>query len=154
MIKEGGFHGVAALLLVLYSGMQAEAGVPINIEEHRDSVAPFIERGSANLGKGAVARAVFARQIVNREPVDEVTVMSGDIQGVYFFTELKNMTGHTATHRWEYEGQRVGYTEFKVTASPWRAWSYRNIPPGSTGTWKVKVLNTVGEVIGEKTLAP
>ena len=152
MIKVGFYYGLAALLSALCAGVQAEVGLALNIEDHRDSVAPLIERG--NLGKGSVARAVFAKQIVKREPVDEVTVLRGDVQGVYFFTELRNMVGHTATHRWEYEGQRVGHTEFKVTASQWRAWSYRKIPPGSTGTWKVKVLNTAGEVIGEKTLAP
>ena len=152
MIKRKFHYGVAVLISVLCAATQAETGVPVNVEEHQESVAPLIERGT--VGKGSVARALFAKQIVKREPVDEVTVLSGDVQGVYFFTELRNMAGHTATHRWEYEGQRIGHVEFQVTAPHWRAWSYRKIPPGSTGTWKVKVLNTLGEVISEKTLAP
>ncbi len=140
----------ALLALCGYAAVVDAASV--NIEENRDSVAPLIEH--PQLAKGSVARAVFAKQIVKREPVDEVTALSSDVQGVYFFTELNDMAGHTVTHRWEYDGKRVGYTEFKVTAPYWRVWSYRKTPPGSTGTWKVKVLNTVGEVIGEKVLAP
>ena len=157
-MTKGEFHyGVAMFCALLCADVQAEAGVAVNIEEHRDSVAPLIERNNIErnkLGRGSVARAVFTKQVVNREPVDDLTRLSTDVQGVYFFTELKNMAGHTATHRWEYDGQRVGQIEFNVTAAHWRAWSYRKIPPGSTGTWKVKVLNTVGEVVGEKTLAP
>ena len=170
MIKGVFRNGLAALLALLSaSGMAAESA-SVNIEEHRESVAPLIERGELTKArpatpaapatpatmatKGTLVRAVFAKQIVKREPVDEVTALSSDMQGVYFFTELEDMAGHTVKHRWEYDGQHVGYTEFKVTASHWRAWSYRKTPPGGTGTWKVKVLNNVGEVIGEKTLAP
>ncbi len=141
-----------ALLAALGLLAQRAEAASLNIEENRDSVAPLIERGE--LAKGKLTRAVFAKQIVKREPVDEVTALSSDTPGIYFFTELKDMAGHTVTHRWEYDGKRIGYTEFKVTAPYWRAWSYRKTPPGSTGMWKVKVLNTVGEVIGEKALAP
>ena len=140
------------LLVALGMHVPGVEAASVNIEENRDSVAPLIERGE--LAKGSVTRAVFAKHIVKREPVDVITALSSDVQGVYFFSELKDMAGHTVTHRWEYNGQRVGYTEFKVMAPYWRAWSYRKILPGSAGTWNVKVLNTRGEVIGEKTLAP
>ena len=206
MIKGVFRYGVAALLMLLTASVAAAASGSVNIEEHRESVAPLIEHGAlvkttktptaptaqpvptasrvptaqpvptaprvptapttpkvpaastvptiTTTAKGALQRAVFAKQIVKREPVDEVTALSSDMQGVYFFTELEDMAGQTVSHRWEYDGQRVGYTEFKVTASHWRAWSYRKTPPGSTGIWKVKVLNAVGGVLGEKTLAP
>jgi hypothetical protein len=175
MIKGVFRYGVVALLAVLSAGGTAAERASVNIEEHRESVAPLIEHGGlvkttkatptptrtptpttapTATTKGTLVRAVFAKQIVKREPVDEVTALSSDMPGVYFFTELEDMAGHTVTHRWEYDGQRVGYTEFKITASHWRSWSYRKTPSGSTGVWKVKVLNTVGEVLGEKTLAP
>jgi len=200
MIKGVFRYGVAALLTLLTASVAAAASGSVNIEEHRESVAPLIEHGAlvkttktptaptaqpvptasrvptaqpaptapatpkvpaasivptiTATAKGTLPRAVFAKQIVKREPVDEVTALSSDMQGVYFFTELEDMAGQTVSHRWEYDGQRVGYTEFKVTASHWRAWSYRKTPPGSTGIWKVKVLNAVGGVLGEKTLAP
>lgn len=152
MIKRMFHYGMVALFAAFSVPAMAAEGVAVNIEENRDSVAPLIERGE--LAKGSLIRALFARQIVNREPVDAITALSADTQGVYFFSELQDMTGHTVTHRWEYDGKRVGYTEFKVMGERWRAWSYRKIPSGSNGTWKVKVLNTIGEVIGEKTLAP
>ena len=142
----------AALLVALGMHALGVEAASVNIEENRDSVAPLIQRGE--LAKGSVTRAVFAKQILKREPVDEINALTSDVQGVYFFTELKDMGGHTVTHRWEYDGKRVGYTEFKVKAPYWRVWSYRKTPPGATGTWKVKVLNTVGEVIGEKVLVP
>ena len=177
MMKRVFRYGVALLLAVLGGHALAAAKSTVNIEEHPESVAPLVEGGAPPkftvtkirvekstaeksvpekivLEKEIVVRAVFAKQIVKREPVDEITSLSGDVQGVYFFTELENMADHTAVHRWEHDGQRIGYSEFKVAAPHWRAWSYRKIPPGSTGTWKVKVLNTMGEVIGEKVLAP
>ncbi len=151
MMKGMFRYGLAALLAAGCVPMSAAERATVNIEEYPDSVAPLIERGE--LAKGSLARAVFAKKIVKREPVDEITALSADTPDVYFFTELTDMADHTVTHRWEYDGRHVGETSFKVTASHWRVWSYRKIPPGSTGTWKVKVLNTVGEVIGEKTLA-
>ncbi|MBI3776211.1 MAG: DUF2914 domain-containing protein [Gammaproteobacteria bacterium] len=178
MIKGVLRYGVATLLAVLSAGGTAAERASVNIEEHRESVAPLIEHGglvkttkptptptptptrtpapttATTATQGTLVRAVFAKQIVKREPVDEVTTLSSDMQGVYFFTELEDMAGHTVKHVWEYDGRRVGYTEFKVTAAHWRAWSYRKTPPGTSSTWKVKVLNTAGEVIGEKLLAP
>lgn len=170
-------YGVAALLVLLSANGMAAKSASVNIEEHRESVAPLTKGGelmkvrpvtptmpatsassptttAKTASKGTLVRAVFAKQIVKREPVDEVTALSSNMQGVYFFTELEDMAGHTVKHRWEYDGRHVGYTEFKITASHWRVWSYRKTPPGSMGTWKVKVLNTIGEVIGEKVLAP
>ncbi len=172
MIKGVFRQGGIALLALSSSVGSAADRASVNIEEHRESVAPLNARGepvkalkavpaapavpapATPANKGKLGRAVFAKQVVKREPVNEVKALSSDVQGVYFFTELEDMAGHTVTHRWEYDGKRVGFTEFKVAAPYWRVWSYRRTPPGSTGTWKVKVLNTVGEVIGEKVLAP
>lgn len=164
MIKGVFRQGGIALLALSSSVGSAADRASVNIEEHRESVAPLNARGepvkalkavpATPANKGKLGRAVFAKQVVKREPVNEVKALSSDVQGVYFFTELEDMAGHTVTHRWEYDGKRVGFTEFKVSAPYWRVWSYRRTPPGSTGTWKVKVLNTVGEVIGEKVLAP
>ena len=176
MMKRVFRSGVALLLAVLGGQALAAANSTVNIEEHPESVAPLVEGGAPPkfavtksrvekstaeksvpekdvLEKGIVVRALFAKQIVNREPVGVITALTSDVQGVYFFTELENLAGQTAKHRWELGGQRLGYSEFKVGASHWRAWSYRKLPPGSTGTLTVKVLNTGGEVIGEQMLS-
>lgn len=107
-----------------------------------------------DLFKGELARGVFCKQISNREPADEVTELGPDVQRVYFFSEVINMAGHTVTHRWEYNGQYMGEVKFNVQSPKWRVWSYKTVSGGKDGIWSVKVLDTAGETVGEKSLAP
>ena len=68
---------------------------------------------------------------------------------LFYFTELRDMSGQTAIHRWEYDGKVVTEVKFNVRGPRWRVWSSKAFTPGWAGEWKVSVLNGAGEIISE-----
>jgi hypothetical protein len=94
--------------------------------------------------KGHVARAAFTSRIENREPVDRVLVLNPPVKEVYFFTDLRNLKGHTITHRWEYQGRAVSNVPFVVKGDRWRVFSKKVFPVDSYGEWSVTVLDDNG----------
>lgn len=101
---------------------------------------------------GTVARSAFTTAIADREPVDTLQAIEAVEQKIYFFTELLDMQGQTATHRWEYNGEVMAEVTFEVKGSRWRVWSSKNLQPEWLGEWKVSVINGANEVISETTL--
>ncbi|WP_165869066.1 DUF2914 domain-containing protein [Thiogranum longum] len=93
---------------------------------------------------GEVARASFTTRIANREPTDRVLVLNPPATEVYFFTDLRNLEGHTVTHRWEYQGRAVSNVPFVVGGNRWRVFSKKVFPPDSFGEWSVTVLDDNG----------
>ncbi|MGW8229351.1 MAG: DUF2914 domain-containing protein, partial [Gammaproteobacteria bacterium] len=101
---------------------------------------------------GTVARSAFTTAIADREPVDTLETIEAADQKIYFFTELLDMQGQTATHRWEFNGDVVAEVAFEVKGPRWRVWSSKNLQPEWLGEWKVLVINSANEVISESTL--
>lgn len=101
----------------------------------------------AGFNKGRVARGVFTTDVVDREPVDNLTVITNDVATVKYFTDLREMSGHKVIHRWMRDGEVVSEVEFQVKGPRWRIWSSKNMQPGWLGKWSVAVINTVGEEI-------
>ena len=95
--------------------------------------------------RGTVARAVFTTGISEREPADQVTTLDPSHNEIYFFSELLDMGGHTARHRWAYEGEVVAEVDFNVRGPRWRVWSSKKLDPAKKGIWTVSVVNTTGE---------
>jgi len=101
---------------------------------------------------GTVARSAFTTAITDREPVDTLQTIEAMEQKIYFFTELLDMQGQTATHRWELNGEVMAEVTFEVKGPRWRVWSSKNLQPEWLGEWKVSVINSANEVISETTL--
>lgn len=103
--------------------------------------------------EGMVARAQFSTDVVDREPVDNlgpvVPVEYGEIQRVYFFTDLRGMSGTQAIHRWKLDGQQQVDIAFDIGGDRWRVWSSKRLMPGFDGTWSVEVVQD-GEVIATR----
>lgn len=124
--------------------------VPSQTMEKTEPAAAMEEKSGFN--PGTVARSAFTSSIEDREPVDTLQQMNAMDQKVYFFTELRDMEGQTATHRWELNGNVMAEVAFEVKGSRWRVWSSKNLQPEWTGEWKVSVLNSANEVISETNL--
>lgn len=105
--------------------------------------------GKTPMHHDEVARAVFTTGIKDREPVDQVTTLTTDKDKVYFFTEIRNMSGHSVKHRWEYNGKTMAEVEFNVAGPRWRVWSSKSLLPQWTGEWKVSMVDEAGKVLGE-----
>lgn len=103
--------------------------------------------------RGTVARSLFTTLIDNREPVDKVKQVPEQTKDVFYYTELRDMAGQTAKHRWEYKGKVIAEIDFKVRGPRWRVWSKKSFQPGWGGDWKVSVLNGANEVISEEMIA-
>ncbi len=91
-----------------------------------------------------VARAQFTTAIVDREPVDNVAVLSPPVDSVFFFTDLRHMEGRTIIHRWEYAGRVQSQKPFKVEGPRWRVYSKVVLEPEQYGDWSVTVLDESG----------
>jgi hypothetical protein len=93
---------------------------------------------------GSVVRAVFTTQVENREPVEDRATFATDVGEIIHYTELRDLAGHTVTHRWEYNNQVMGEVTFKVDGPRWRVWSRKTMLPQWTGQWTVVVVDEAG----------
>lgn len=112
-----------------------------------------MKQEQSGFSRGSVVRSAFTREIDEREPMENLQNLSNENTQVKFFTELRDMSGQTAVHRWEYEGKVVAEIEFNVKGPRWRVWSSKSFVPQWTGDWKVSVINGAGEIISEKKLS-
>jgi len=97
-----------------------------------------------------VTRSVFALAVIDREPVDEVSVVSTD--SVYYFTELSGLEGTMVRHRWIYQGEVMADVEFQIGGSRWRVWSKKSLLPRWAGQWSVSVVDEDGVVMQSETV--
>lgn len=104
----------------------------------------------SGFSRGSVMRSTFTNGIENREPVDNMQDVGNTANKITYFTELRDMSGQTAKHRWEYNGDVMAEVEFNVGGPRWRVWSSKAFIPQWEGEWKVSVLNAAGEVISEE----
>ena len=111
-----------------------------------------VMKEQSGFSRGSVVRSAFTREIAEREPTENLQKLSNENGEVKFFTELRDMSGQTAIHRWEYDGEVVAEVEFNVKGPRWRVWSSKSLVPQWTGDWKVSVVNGAGDVISEKKL--
>jgi hypothetical protein len=104
--------------------------------------------------EGTVARAQFSTDVVDREPIDDigptVKVEYGEIQRIYFFTDLRDMSGSQVIHRWKLDGKDQADVGFDIGGDRWRVWSSKRLMPGFDGKWSVDVVQD-GQVIETRT---
>jgi hypothetical protein len=103
----------------------------------QEAVAP----PAAAPASDTVVRAVFTTTVTDREPADQITSLTNDVQQVYFYTELKDLEGQTVTHKWEHAGEVKAAVSFDVKAPRWRVWSSKTLDPSWTGEWTVSVID-------------
>jgi hypothetical protein len=98
-----------------------------------------------------LAAAQFTTAVENREPIDQVTFVSTEVQKIFFFSELRGLAGRRITHRWLYAGETMAEVSFDVEGPRWRVWSSKDLLPDWLGDWTVEILTDDGEVIAAET---
>jgi hypothetical protein len=136
---------LAATPAALASG-EEQAGVS------DEEPAPISEGDGAGDAAGAVrtpnvALARFTTSVENREPIDSVTFLSNHVHEVVFYSDLRDLSGTTVTHRWEYAGEVVAEVPFEVKGERWRVWSRKRLKPAQLGSWSVSIVSGDGEVL-------
>jgi hypothetical protein len=91
--------------------------------------------------------------VADREPSDELSVVSSSLGRVYFFTELLDLGGQRVTHRWEQGGEVRAEVQFDVGGPRWRVWSSKQIPPEWAGEWRVAVLDEAGSQLATESFS-
>lgn len=110
-------------------------------------VAEQDEKGAVEVpDKDKVLRAQFTTAVVDREPTDDVVMLTNNnTNELFFFTELSNLKGESVTHRWEFEGQTMAEIKFDVKGTRWRTFSSKKIKPEWIGLWSVIVIDEDGQ---------
>lgn len=99
-----------------------------------------------------VARAQFASDVVNREPVDQLssklTIPEGGLLKVYLFLELTQLKGETVYYDWYRNGKRSARVRIKIGQQQAPVASSKFIDRNMTGDWEVRVSTESGKQIG------
>ena len=69
-----------------------EQAAPATASEQKAAAATE----QAGFSRGSVVRSVFTTEVKDREPVDKLNGAKSDAEHIYFFTELRDMSGQTA----------------------------------------------------------
>lgn len=110
-------------------------------------VAGVAAEEEAEAGPSPVVRAVVCPEVVDREPVGAAESFAADVGRLYCFTEIQDSDGTTVTHAWIHEGKTRARVELLVRSDRWRTWSSKQVLPGWTGSWQVKILDADGIVL-------
>lgn len=98
-----------------------------------------------------VARSVFTTRVVGREPVDNITTLTTGANRVYYFADVRNLSGQTVTQEWAYDGRVVSRISFPVAGPRWRVYSEETLAPSQTGEWKASVIDSAGVTLAVNT---
>lgn len=132
--------------------MEAAEGVAADVREAAGSAEPTpaaVPQASVEVGpsEGSVARAAFTREIVEREPTEELDALEPGVEEVLYFTELRGLGGRTVTHRWQLDGALQAEVPFEVGGPRWRVYSSKQLDPEASGRWSVEVVDEDGRVL-------
>ena len=98
----------------------------------------------------APSRAAFTSAVVEREPADSILSLGNNETNIYFYTDLRDLEGHSVVHRWEYNGRPMGEVRFDVKGPRWRVWSSKSLNPDWLGQWRVTVVDDTGAVLVQR----
>ncbi len=101
-----------------------------------------------------INRAKLVTYVVNREPVGEnletITVDQESETKLFYFTEVKGLGGQVITYRWLYGDQLMFAKSITVTGKySWRSYTSKRIPPTMTGSWRVELIDSDGNLLTE-----
>jgi hypothetical protein len=125
-------------------GMEGAAPVPAE---------PGMEPAEAEApaSDAQVSRSTLTTAVIDREPQDSIEALSNDNVEVLYFTEVRDATGETITHRWEWMGRLMAEVPFAVSGPRWRVYSSKNLDPSWLGEWTVTAVDSTGRVLSRET---
>jgi len=94
-----------------------------------------------------IARALFTTNIDNREPIDQILILSNKAKEVFFFSELRHFDGKTIIHKWIYNDKVESIVKFKVKGPRWRIYSKKEVNSDQLGKWSVIIQEEHGQSI-------
>ena len=74
-----------------------------------------------------ISNAVFSLDVEDRVPINIVEEVDNSLGKIYFFTNIRNLSGERITHRWIYQGRVMAEVSFNINGPRWRVWSSKNL---------------------------
>ncbi len=115
------------------------------------AISPAGGASAAPEGAGSaltVPQASICTEVKDREAVGAASQFPTTVGRLYCLTKIAGAAEPThVTHLWYHEDKQVHKVELSVGGPAWRTWSYKTIPPGWTGSWRVDVTDASGVVI-------
>jgi len=114
-------------------------------QEAKKEEAPAAPAASAL----TIEKAVIAKGVENREPVEPGETFSKDVGKVYCFVKVVGAKEPTEIKMTWIKGENedMGTVTLAVKAAAWRTWGSKNIDPSWTGPWKVEVKDADGNLL-------
>ncbi len=140
----GSWLAVAAL-----AAAPLAAGSPA-LDEAPGARAATGERSAAPAAEathGWVERAALTESVVDREPQGRMKQLTNDRDRVFYFTDVRDMTGETLVHRWERNGELVVEVPLAIGGPRWRTYSTKQLDPSALGDWTVSAIDASGRVL-------
>jgi hypothetical protein len=117
--------------------------------------APFGSESWRDQARHDVARALLTSDVVEREPTTrsaEIRGERGNVGRVFFYTEVRGLSGQQLRYRWERDGHLEAEMPMQVgTSWRWRTYSRKDLLPDQTGEWRVQLLDEADRVLAEAT---
>lgn len=100
-----------------------------------------------------VVRSQLTNRVIDNEPIDIVStpilVEKDNIRRLYYFTELKDMSGKTIYHNWTYKGEPIFRKKFDINGNRWRVATLKKLNTTLLGDWKVTLTDSKGHLLHE-----
>jgi len=97
-----------------------------------------------------IADGTITTAIENQMPVDRIESYRADFGKLYCFTRIVGAQENTeVTHVWYYEDDEMARVTLSIGSADWRTYSSKRFLPQWAGNWKVVVLDSDQNVIGE-----
>lgn len=103
---------------------------------------------SVNSGDISVEVIVIARGVEDRIPIGVDDKFPSNIGRVYCYSKIVGTNkGDIVKHIWYYNDKPISEVSFTVSASSYRMYSYKTIPPYAKGKWRVDLTMQDGTVL-------
>jgi len=124
-------------------------GLPMALFGAALAVSTLVAAPAAADGELMVRDFVLTKDVVDREPTNEVASFTTHDEKAFAFARINN-TGAPTTVKvvWRHEGMEHGSVWLNVGTSPgWRTWSSANLRPGN---WSVTLVDAGGSVLVQR----
>jgi hypothetical protein len=140
-------------LVTMLVAICALAASPVLSQDTTDAGIQVSKPEGAVAPEGFVESSTFTTSIVDRAPQDTIATLGNDHNKIFYFTDVRNMTGQTLTHRWEFNGQVMAEVTFEIGGPRWRVNSSKMLEPVWLGEWTASAVDASGRTLSSNTFS-
>jgi len=98
-----------------------------------------------------IIRLTFARSVLDRNPVNEVTRVPLSVGKIYTYTVVKSGVQDTIYHVYKYQDHEIARVPILVGVSQtWRTWSTKYLEKNRMGKWDVEIQSRTRVILAKK----